>query len=103
MEGPTMDLALSEEQQTWHDGAVRFAAAELDDDVLERDERGEFWREGYRRCARFGIQGLTIPEEYGGKGLGFPTALAAMEGLGFGCPDTGLVFAINASLWTVTM
>ena len=95
--------ALSEEQQTWHDAAARFAAAELGDDVRGRDERGEFWREGYRRCARFGIQGLTVPEEFGGKGLDFPTAVAAMEGLGFGCPDTGLVFAINASLWTVTM
>jgi alkylation response protein AidB-like acyl-CoA dehydrogenase len=98
-----MDLALSGGQQTWHDAAARFAAAELGDDARERDERGEFWREGYRRCARFGIQGLTVPEEFGGKGLDFPTAVAAMEGLGFGCPDTGLVFAINASLWTVTM
>ncbi len=26
-----------------------------------------------------------------------------MEGLGYGCPDTGLIFAINAALWTVTM
>ena len=98
-----MDLALSEEQQTWHDAAARFAAAELGDDARGRDERGEFWREGYRRYARFGIQGLTVPEAFGGKGLDFPTAVAAMEGLGFGCPDTGLVFAINASLCTVTM
>src|SRR4051812_20958749 len=98
-----MDLAMSEGQETWHDAAARFAAAELGDDARGRDERGEFWREGYRRCARFGIQGLTVPEGFGGKGLDSPTAVAAMEGLGFGCPDTGLVFAINASLWTVTM
>src|SRR5438105_10087791 len=26
-----------------------------------------------------------------------------MEGLGYGCPDTGLIFALNAALWTVTM
>ena len=26
-----------------------------------------------------------------------------MEGLGYGCPDTGLIFALNASLWTITM
>ncbi len=68
-----------------------------------RDERCECWREGYRRCARVGIQGLTVSGEFGGKGLDLPMAVAAMEGLGFGCPDTGLVFAINASLWTVTM
>ena len=26
-----------------------------------------------------------------------------MEGLGYGCPDTGLIFALSASLWTITM
>ena len=98
-----MDLALSEEQQTWHDAAARFAAAELGDDVRGAGRARRVLREGYLRCARFGIQGLTVPGEFGGKGLDFPTAVAAMEGLGFGCPDTGLVFAINASLWTVTM
>src|SRR4051812_42926486 len=53
-----MDFALSESQQAWHDAAVRFAQDELADDVLGRDARGEFWREGWRRCARLGIQGL---------------------------------------------
>ena len=65
-----MDFALSEEQQNWHDAAVRFAQEELVDDVLGRDERREFWREGWRRCARFGIQGLPVPVEYGGRGQG---------------------------------
>ena len=99
-----MDLALSEEQQTWHDAAVRFAQAELVDDVLGRDERREFWREGWRRCAGFGIQGLPVPTEYRrARGRTCPPTIAAMEGLGYGCPDNGLIFAINASLWTVTM
>jgi alkylation response protein AidB-like acyl-CoA dehydrogenase len=95
-----MDFALSPEQQQWHDAAIRFAKAELIDDILGRDERREFWREGWVKCARFGIQGLPIPEEYGGKGLGLPATIAAMEGLGYGCPDSGLIFSINASLWT---
>ena len=64
-----MDFALSEEQQSWHDAAVAFAREELRDDLLGRDDRREFWREGWGRCARFGIQGLPIPEPYGGRGL----------------------------------
>jgi hypothetical protein len=98
-----MDFALSEEQQTWHDAAVRFAREELIDDLLARDERREFWREGWRRCARLGIQGLPVPEEYGGRGRDLSTTIAAMEGLGYGCPDNGLIFAINASMWTNTI
>src|SRR4051812_43173 len=100
-----MDFALSAEQQAWHDAAVKFAREELADDLdlPGRDERREFWREGWRRCARFGIQGLPIPTEYGGKGLGLPETIAAMEGLGYACPDNGLIFAINASMWTVAI
>jgi alkylation response protein AidB-like acyl-CoA dehydrogenase len=99
-----MEFAFSETQQHWYDAAVGFARDELyDAEAIEREQRAEFWREGFERCGRFGIPGLPIPVEYGGQGLDLPTTLAAMEGLGYGCPDTGLIFAINAALWTVTM
>jgi alkylation response protein AidB-like acyl-CoA dehydrogenase len=98
-----MDFALSPEQQEWFDAAVRFARDELVDDLPGRDERREFWREGWQRCARLGIHGLPVPVEYGGKGQNLSTTIAAMEGLGYGCPDNGLIFAVNAALWTVTM
>lgn len=99
-----MDFALSAAQQSWHDEAVRFALAELGDEAAaERDRTGEFWREGWRRCARFGAQALPIPAEFGGKGQDPIATVAAMEGLGYGCPDNGLLFTLNASLWTVSM
>jgi hypothetical protein len=98
-----MDFGLSQTQGRWHDGAIAFARAELQDDLLARDERREFWREGWVCCARFGIQGLPVPAEYGGRGEGLPETIAAMEGLGYGCPDNGLIFALNACLWTVTL
>ena len=99
-----MDFGLSPEQQKWHDAAVRLAREELIDPESEsREQRGEFWREGYQRCGRAGILGLPVPIQYGGQGADVPAAVAAMEGLGYGCPDTGLIFALNASLWTITM
>ena len=100
-----MDFAPTEQQVYWHDESIRFAEAELlpDLDLDGRDERREFWREGWERCGRFGLQGLPIPVEFGGRGLGLPETIAAMEGLGYACPDGGLIFAINASLWTVAI
>ena len=99
-----MDFGLSEKQQAWYDAALRFGREELvDPESLPREQRGEFWREGYERCGRFGVLGLPVPAQYGGQGEDIPTAVAAMEGLGYGCPDTGLIFALNASLWTITM
>ncbi len=99
-----MDFEFSEAQKRWYDKAVAFARDQLHDpDAIERDERAEFWRDGFERCGRFGILGLPVAKEYGGQGEDLATTLAAMEGLGFACPDTGLLFAINAALWTVTM
>jgi alkylation response protein AidB-like acyl-CoA dehydrogenase len=99
-----MEFAFSESERTWYEAAVKFAREELSDaDSVERERRGEFWREGYRRCARFGVQGLPVPTEFGGRGEDLLTTAAAMEGLGYGCRDTGLIFATGASLWTVTM
>jgi alkylation response protein AidB-like acyl-CoA dehydrogenase len=99
-----MDFAFSQQQQHWHDSALRFAREQLaDDEAAARDERGTFWRDGLERCARLGIQGLPLPAEYGGQGQDLPTTMAAMEGLGYGCVDTGLIFAINAALWTVSL
>lgn len=99
-----MDFALTATQLSWHEEAVKFAREHLvDPEIREHDREGTFWREGWNRCARFGAQGLPIPETYGGKGLDPLTTVMAMEGLGYGCPDNGLLFALNASLWTVTM
>jgi len=98
-----MDFAMTPEAQRWHDTAIEFAREELNDDVIGRDDRREFSRDGWHRCARFGLCALPVPKDYGGKGLGLPETIAAMEGMGFGCLDNGLIFAINAALWTVTL
>jgi alkylation response protein AidB-like acyl-CoA dehydrogenase len=99
-----MDFAFSDSQRHWHDATLRFTREGL---VAAESNRvagpGGFWREGYARCARFGIPGLPVPEEFGGRGQDLPTTVAAMEALGYGCTDSGMIFALNAALWTVTM
>lgn len=95
-----MDFALSREQQHLQDAAVRFAQSDLADDLVARDRDAEFWREGWMRCARYGILGMPVPEAYGGGGADLTTTVAVMEGLGYGARDQGLLFSINAHLWT---
>jgi len=47
-----------------------------------------------------GIQGLAVPSEYGGRGLNPLTTVGALERLGYACRDNGLVFSLNAHMWT---
>jgi alkylation response protein AidB-like acyl-CoA dehydrogenase len=47
---------------------ARFVAAEVAPHVDEWEEKREFPRELYRRCAELGFLGLKFPEAYGGQG-----------------------------------
>jgi alkylation response protein AidB-like acyl-CoA dehydrogenase len=91
---------LSEEQTKLQESAVAFARASLGGDMIGRDREAHFDREAWRRCADFGVLGMPIPEEHGGLGLGLSHLLAVMEGLGYGTRDQGLLFSLNAHLWT---
>jgi len=68
--------------------------------MVARDREAHFDRDAWRRCADFGVLGMPIPQQYGGLGLGLSELLAVMEGLGAGTRDQGLLFSLNAHLWT---
>jgi alkylation response protein AidB-like acyl-CoA dehydrogenase len=95
-----MTVDLSSEQQELQRAAIEFARASLRGDMIRRDREELFDREAWKRCAEFGVFGMPIPECYGGMGLGLTDLLAVMEGLGYGGSDQGLLFSINAHLWT---
>jgi alkylation response protein AidB-like acyl-CoA dehydrogenase len=94
---------LSEEQQKLQDAAVAFARGALNDDMIARDKAAQFDRAAWQACAEFGVLGMPVPQEYGGLGLGLSELLAVMEGLGNGTRDQGLLFSLNAHLWTNTI
>ena len=95
-----MDFSLSKEQSELRDSVAQFARRELDDDVVRRDACSEFSRALWKRCAAFGIQGLPIPEQYGGSGLDPLSIMVALEALGYACRDNGLLFSLNAQMWS---
>jgi len=95
-----MEANFSEEQRNFKQMAIEFSRRELNDGAKEREKRGEFFEAGWQKCAEFGILGITLPEKYGGMGLDTMTCIATMEGLGYACRDSGLLFAINSHIWT---
>jgi alkylation response protein AidB-like acyl-CoA dehydrogenase len=76
-----------------------WAAAELAQrDLMAHDEACEFAHDDWMRCAERGIQGLLVPERFGGRGLDLASALLILEGLGLGCRDNGLTFALASQI-----
>jgi alkylation response protein AidB-like acyl-CoA dehydrogenase len=98
-----MDFGLSPEQRELYEAVLEFARAELNGDIERLDAEGGFDRAGWNKAAAFGLQGLPIPPEYGGQGRDLLTTTIAMEALGRGCRDNGLVFSINAQMWACQM
>jgi alkylation response protein AidB-like acyl-CoA dehydrogenase len=96
-----MDFQWTEEQAHLREMIKRFASETLNEDYPEREKRGEFNRDGWKRCAEMGVHGLPVPEEFGGMGLDALTTMGVLEALGEGCHDNGLIFSINAHMWTL--
>ena len=94
-----MDFDWTDDQKSFYNEVVRFAERELSGDVISRDADSTFDGKGWIKCAEFGIQGLPFPADYGGQGADPLTVMLAMEALGYGCMDNGLIFSINAQMW----
>jgi alkylation response protein AidB-like acyl-CoA dehydrogenase len=94
-----IDFAPTQEQASLREEIVAFAQGALREDVVRLDSEASFPREAWQRCAEFGIQGMPVPVEYGGLGLDAITIMLALEALGYGCNDNGLIFSLNAQMW----
>jgi len=98
-----MDFSWSEAQLALHQRLRTFATRDLAGDVVSRDQVQSFWRDGWDRCAAQGVLGLPIPRAYGGLGCDPVTCAFALEGLGYGCRDNGLLFSAGAHMWAVEL
>ncbi len=95
-----MDFSFTEEQIKQKQAAAEFAQKELNHDIISRDKNNEFPLADWKKCAEYGILGLTIPKAYGGSEADPISILMIMEGLGYGCKDNGLPFSLNSAMWS---
>ena len=98
-----MDFSWSDEQLELKKSVIEFAKRYLNDDLIKRDEGSLFSSDLWQKCAEFGILGLPISEEYGGRGKDILTTICIMEGLGYACKDNGLIFGMSAQMWDIQM
>jgi alkylation response protein AidB-like acyl-CoA dehydrogenase len=74
-----MDFSVTEEQKMFVDAVKEFAQKEVAPDVVEREEKGEFPYDIWKKMAKIHLTGLSIPEEHGGAGTDALTTVLGME------------------------
>ncbi len=93
-----MILEYTEEQKSLRETLLKFARQELNDDLESRDREQVFAADLWKKMGEMGIPGLAVSEEYGGGGLDPLSTAIALEALGQGCWDGGLLFSLCAHM-----
>lgn len=93
-----MDFELSEDLRMVRDMARDFARAELEPRATRHDRQGSIDPEVFAQLGELGLWGLTIPEQYGGAGMGNLALALVLEEINRACAATGVTLSVHNSL-----
>jgi alkylation response protein AidB-like acyl-CoA dehydrogenase len=89
---------LSEDEEMFRASVREFAEGELRPRVEQMDEQGKLDPALIKQCFDLGLMGIETPEEYGGAGAGFFTAIVAVEELSRVDPSVGVFVDVQNTL-----
>jgi len=93
-----VDFQFTEEQEQLRRAVREFAAAEIRPHVMEWDEASQFPSEILPKLAELNLLGVTVPEEYGGAGLGYVEWTIVIEELARVDASVAIIVAAHAGL-----
>ena len=91
-----IDFTFTEEQEMFRKAAQEFAETQVAPKVPEMEETGKASEELVKAMAEAEMMALTIPEEYGGLGLGYTARLIALEEISKVSVATGMMLQVFA-------
>ncbi len=97
--------------QPWEDPEIekireqyhQLALDHFSGDFRKRDKEGEFSLERWEKAAELGFLKIMMPTSVGGNGMSALHAVAAIEGFGEGCQDTGFVYAMANQIFGIQL
>jgi isovaleryl-CoA dehydrogenase len=98
MHYPSLNFGLGETIDMLREQTRNLVDAELSPRAAEIDRENQFPLEMWRRFGDMGLLGITVPEEYGGSGLGYLAHVVAMEEISRGSASVGLSYGAHSNL-----
>src|ERR671916_301876 len=89
---------LSEDEEMFRSSVREFAEGELRPRVEEMDEQAKLDPALIKQCFDLGLMGIETPEEYGGAGASFFTAIIGVEELSRVDPSVGVLMDVQNTL-----
>jgi butyryl-CoA dehydrogenase len=94
-----VQLELTEEQRMIQQVARDFAEKEVRPIAEAIDREARFPRDTVARMGDLGLMGMTVPEAYGGSGVGTVAYALALEEVARACASHAVVMSVNNSLY----
>ncbi len=98
MHVPHLKFDLGEDINMLRESIAAFAANEIAPRAAEIDRGNQFPMDLWQKMGHLGILGITVPEEYGGAGMGYLAHCVAMEEISRASGSVGLSYGAHSNL-----
>ena len=95
---PSLNFDLGETVDMLRDAVYQFAQAEIAPIATEIDRSNEFPNQLWPKLGEMGLLGITVPENYGGTGMGYLAHIVAMEEISRASASVGLSYGAHSNL-----
>jgi len=95
---PSLNFDLGETADAIRESVLSFSAAEIAPRAAEIDRTNQFPMDLWKKFGDLGVLGITVPEEYGGAGLGYLEHTIAMEEISRASASVGLSYGAHSNL-----
>ncbi|MFV2033267.1 MAG: isovaleryl-CoA dehydrogenase [Gammaproteobacteria bacterium] len=95
---PSLNFELGETVDLLRDTVYDFAQAEIAPIAAEIDSSNEFPNALWPKLGEMGLLGVTVPEAFGGAGMGYLAHIVAMEEISRASASVGLSYGAHSNL-----